>query len=239
MEEKKVIKIKLSTLFLFIAIIAIGVMGYFIFKLNDEKTKATEQVSELNNQVKSLENSVSSIQKTKENQSSDNQKTVENNNTEKYTYKDIAGYFSFNEKIPVDYGTYTADAEAHKYLYLYENGVYFYDSGLGSANNVECGNYIINNDNIILHRWFGETTYGDGKGLYLNEHISLLDGYKFTINSSDNISSELGFTNYPNVVLKRESNSELVKIKYEEKIKHDTLYNYSNTDMYTQLGQGQ
>ena len=56
MEEKKTTKISLSTFFLVLAIIAIGVMGYFIYKLNDDKTKATEQVSELNNKVTLLEN---------------------------------------------------------------------------------------------------------------------------------------------------------------------------------------
>ena len=35
MEEKKVIKISFSTFFLIITIIAIGIMGFFIYKLND------------------------------------------------------------------------------------------------------------------------------------------------------------------------------------------------------------
>ena len=62
MEEKKVTKISLSTFFLILAIIAICVMGYFIYKLNDDKTKATEKVSELNNQVAKLENSMDNLQ---------------------------------------------------------------------------------------------------------------------------------------------------------------------------------
>ena len=86
MEEKKSIKVSLSTFFLIVAIIVIGVMGYFIYKLNDDKTKATEQVSELNNQIKSLENSVSSLQKAIENTSNiekDTQITSNTSSTEK------------------------------------------------------------------------------------------------------------------------------------------------------------
>ncbi len=85
MEEKKVIKISLSTFFLILAIIVICVMGYFIFKLNDDKTKATEKVSELNNQVAKLENSMDNLQEkinkitdTNNNTKLDNERTEEN-----------------------------------------------------------------------------------------------------------------------------------------------------------------
>lgn len=242
MEKKEPIKVSLSLFFLIIAIIVICVMGFFIYKLNEDKNIVNNKNNELNNQIKLLETNNNSLTKTNENNSNDNKTLAENKNNEKYTYENISGYFTFNEKIPVDYGTYTSDTEAHRYLYLYENGMYFYESGLGSTNSIECGNYIIKDNNIILNRWFGETSYKNGKGLYLNEDINTLNGYKFTINSLNDISPELGFTNYPNVVMKRENNSELVKNaanKYEEKLKHDTLYNYSNTDMYTQPGQGQ
>lgn len=232
MEEKKTIKISMSTFFLIIAIITICVMGFFIYKLNNEKMTVLQQTTTLNNQSAKSENKQTIIENNTNTQDS----------TEKYTYENISGYFTFDEKIPVDYGTYTSDTEARKFLYLYENGMYFYDGGLGTANHLECGNYIIKNDEIILHSWFEETTYGNNKGLYLNKDISLLNGYKFTINSVNSISPELGFTNYPNVDMKRETNSESVKAaanKYEERLKHDTLYNYNNTDMYTQPGQGQ
>ena len=55
MEEKKAIKISFSTFFLIITIIAIGIMGFFIYKLNYDKTKATAQVNELSNRVSLLE----------------------------------------------------------------------------------------------------------------------------------------------------------------------------------------
>ena len=103
MEEKKSTKISLSTFFLIIAIIAICVMGFFIYKLNDDKTKATEKVSELNNQVAKLENSMNNLQEkvdkipdTNNNTKLDNEKTEENKSnsstvTEKQTITG-AGY---------------------------------------------------------------------------------------------------------------------------------------------------
>ena len=243
MEEKKTIKISMSTFFLIIAIIAICVMGFFIYKLNDEKNTATEQLTTLNSKSANTENK-KSITEDNTNKTSNTQnsieaanikETTENKDIETYTYENISGYFTFNEKIPVDYGTYTSDTEAHNFLYLYENGTFFYEHGFVNARATGCGNYIIKDNKIILNHWFSTTSYGEG--LYLSDFSYTLD-----INSIDSISPELGYTNYPKVVMKRETNSELVKAaanKYEEKLKHDTLYNYSNTDMYTQPGQGQ
>lgn len=89
MEEKKAIKTSLSTFFLILAIIAICVMGVYIYRLNDDKMKSTDQVSQLNNQINSLENTVNSLQKKIENTSNtqeqtqivSNTSTVENNTT--------------------------------------------------------------------------------------------------------------------------------------------------------------
>ena len=39
MEEKKQIKISMSGIFLIIAIIAIAVMGYFIYRISNEKAE--------------------------------------------------------------------------------------------------------------------------------------------------------------------------------------------------------
>lgn len=81
MEEKKTIKISLSTFFLIIAIIAICIMGYFIFKLNDDKTKESEKVSELNKQITSFENTVNSLQEKIETISNTSVSNEKNTNT--------------------------------------------------------------------------------------------------------------------------------------------------------------
>lgn len=62
MEEKNVTKISLSTFFLILAIIAIIVMGVFIYKLNNDKTAEIQKSTELQAQVNSLNGTVSDLQ---------------------------------------------------------------------------------------------------------------------------------------------------------------------------------
>ena len=62
MEEKNAIKISLSTFFLILAIIAIVVMGIFIYKLNNDKIKEIQKSNELQLQVNNLNGIVSDLQ---------------------------------------------------------------------------------------------------------------------------------------------------------------------------------
>lgn len=62
MEEKKVTKISLSTFFIILAIIAIIVMGIFIYKLNNDKTIEIQKSTELQAKVNSLNGTVSELQ---------------------------------------------------------------------------------------------------------------------------------------------------------------------------------
>lgn len=62
MEEKNVTKISLSTFFLILAIIAIIVMGLFIYKLNNDKTTEIQKSTELQSQVNSLSTTVNDLQ---------------------------------------------------------------------------------------------------------------------------------------------------------------------------------
>lgn len=62
MEEKKVTKISLSTFLLILAIIAIIVMGIFIYKLNNDKTIEIQKSTELQAKVNSLNRIVSELQ---------------------------------------------------------------------------------------------------------------------------------------------------------------------------------
>ncbi|MCI8411685.1 MAG: hypothetical protein HFJ40_04515 [Clostridia bacterium] len=64
MEENKQIKISLSTFFLIFATIVIIIMGFFIYRFNSEKSIATQEVANLNNQVSSLESEVNNLQET-------------------------------------------------------------------------------------------------------------------------------------------------------------------------------
>ena len=62
MEEKKVTKISLSTFLLILTIIAIIVMGIFIYKLNNDKTIEIQKSTELQAKVNSLNRIVSELQ---------------------------------------------------------------------------------------------------------------------------------------------------------------------------------
>lgn len=62
MEEKNITKISLSTFLLIIAIIAIIVMGIFIYKLNNDKTTEIQKSTELQSQVSSLSGTVNNLQ---------------------------------------------------------------------------------------------------------------------------------------------------------------------------------
>lgn len=127
MEEKNVIKISLSTFFIIIAMITICVMGFFIYKLNNEKTTATEQISSLNNQINNMKNTVNTLQEnintisTVNNPNSIINENNTNNNTQKTyelngEYQDNTGYeiftYSFSgntvtaSSLYTSYGTY-------------------------------------------------------------------------------------------------------------------------------------
>ena len=62
MEEKNATKISLSTFFLILAIIAIIVMGIFIYKLNNDKVAEVKKSTELQAQVNNLNGTVSDLQ---------------------------------------------------------------------------------------------------------------------------------------------------------------------------------
>ena len=62
MEDKKTTKISLSTFFLILAIIAIILMGVYIYKLNSDKTAEIQKSTELQAQVNNLNGTVSQLQ---------------------------------------------------------------------------------------------------------------------------------------------------------------------------------
>ena len=158
MEEKKTTKISLSTFFLILAIIAICVMGYFIYKLNDDKTKATEQVSELSNRVELLEsakNEPTIIEKTNTNTeiAKNNSESIVNNTKNTYSYNDIKGIYECSKN-------YSDGSSSYK-LTLYENGTFKYLIAFEAPTTL-IGNYIIVDDEVRLNEMF---VMGGGVGL--------------------------------------------------------------------------
>lgn len=177
MGEKKVIKISLSTFFLLLAIIIIGVMGYFIYRLNDEKTKVMEKVSELNNKISSLEsakNETSNIEKTNTNTeiSKNNPESVVDNSKSTYSYDNIKGIYKYSKKL-------NADSTAQYELFLLDNGTFSYHY-MTEIDHALWGNYIILNDEIILNKLF--TTESDA-GIHATDSGKI----KLKINSDGTI----------------------------------------------------
>lgn len=86
MEEKKVTKISLPTFFLILAIIAIIIMGVFMYKLNNDKIeeiqKSTElqaQVNNLNGTIIDLQGKINTISETINSNNSNENNTITNN----------------------------------------------------------------------------------------------------------------------------------------------------------------
>lgn len=81
MEEKKTIKISLSTFFLLLALIAIVVMAIFMYKFYDDKKKADEKSSNLENQLSNLNETVKDLNDKISNTSNTNEVSNSNNTT--------------------------------------------------------------------------------------------------------------------------------------------------------------
>lgn len=83
MEKKEPIKVSLSTFFLMLAIVVIAVMGYFMFKLYNEKTTTEKKVTDLNSQINILQEKINSISKTIN--SDDSKENISTNKTTQNT----------------------------------------------------------------------------------------------------------------------------------------------------------
>lgn len=206
MEEKKAIKINFSTFFLIITIIAIGIMGFFIYKLNYDKTKATAQVNELSNRVSLLESTKKEptiIEKTNTNAeiTKNNSDSVVDNTKSAYSYDNIKGLYKYNKKL-------NADSTAQYELCLLDNGTFSYHY-MTEFDHALWGNYIIVNDEIILNQLF--TTESD-VGIHAVEEGKI----KLKINSDGTITDTNELLN--------------VEAKYKKLFKEIKLEKSSNKD---------
>lgn len=186
MEEKKTIKVSLSTFFLIIAIIAICIMGYFLYSSN---TKANDMISkekELNAKIAKLEDDIASKQtqisatsnnfnseNTNSNKVNNDNSTIENN----LTFSSLSGIYVGDAK--VEPGT-TPDGETEVTLYLYENGSFKYNDSPGLESG-KVGYYTFSDNNLILHEVLlcandiGRTITNDTMTLKINSDNSITD----------------------------------------------------------------
>lgn len=109
MEEKRAIKISLSTFFLILAIITIVVMGLFIYKLNNEKSEETKKSAKLQTQVDNLKGTVSNLQNKINNisetinsnnsNSSENSEESKNNSNNQPSTPNITGNIKYDVEV--------------------------------------------------------------------------------------------------------------------------------------------
>lgn len=189
MEEKKTIKISMSTFFLIIAIIAICIMGYFLYSSNTKTNDMISKEKELNAKIAKLEDDIASKQtqisatsntvnsgntnSNKVNNDNNDNSTIENN----LTFSSLSGVYVGDAK--VEPGT-TPDGETEVTLYLYENGSFEYNDspGLGSG---KVGYYTFKDNNLILHEVLlcandiGRTITNDTMTLKINSDNSITD----------------------------------------------------------------
>lgn len=195
MEEKKVIKISLSTFFLILAIIAICVMGYFLYVSNSKTADMISNEKELNAKIAKLENEITS----KQEQIKAEQNSV---NSSSVTFSSLSGIYAGDVKIEPGM---SQDEETEVTLYLYENGSFKYDDHPGLAS-CKIGYYTFDENNIILHEVLlgandiGRTITSDTITLKINSDKSITDSKLNVVlkktsqkieNTTDIISSEL------------------------------------------------
>ena len=94
MEQKKTLKINLSTFLLILAIIAIIVMGVFIYKLNNDKTAEVQKSTELQAQVNTLNGTVSDLQEKINNISETIDSSSSNTNTNHNTSDSVSEFLN-------------------------------------------------------------------------------------------------------------------------------------------------
>ena len=137
MEEKNVTKISLSTFFLILAIIAIIVMGVYIYKLKIDKKSEIQKSTDLQTQVSDSNGTVSELQeKTNSISETINTSNVNTSIEKNNESNEKVNTFKVANKSDIKIGTYNADEEKFDGA-----GVGYGDCGVTLANNNLCSVY--------------------------------------------------------------------------------------------------
>lgn len=115
MEEKKSIKVSLSTVFLILAIIAIIIMGYYIYNISAQNKIANEELNSLNTEISVLKDSVENYQQKIDSISNtlNSENNTTNNSSEDSKYSEITKTLENNDVLSItdainnNDGTYT------------------------------------------------------------------------------------------------------------------------------------
>lgn len=181
MEEKKAIKVRLSTVLIVILIIATGVMAYFLYTAYKDKNDALATVEKLQKEIGDLKQEIIGLNRTNINNNVvNNSEVVESKKTDEkktYTYENISGTYDANIKAE------GLVEEAFYGLDLYGNGIYKYEYGVVAPSGT-IGNYKIEGNKIILNELFATASDVSTRVIKENKTITL------TINEDGSITDE-------------------------------------------------
>lgn len=142
MAEKKYIKMSLSNFFLVIAIIIIAILGYFTYKLYNEKNNATIEASTSKSEVNKSENVITTPinETTSSNLTNDSKETDSKNtyyeNLSSSISKELKGDTCIEIALSAYNGTLTINSKKEAYIYLPDYSKYSKPTGTKIASNV-------------------------------------------------------------------------------------------------------
>jgi len=170
MEEKKTIKISLSTFFLILAIIVIVIMGVFIFKFYNDKKVADSEVKKLESTIDTLEGKINSIEGTLNNNANNNDtikdttsKTFSNDEIKKtiQKYLDLTGVYAGSP------GELLSELGFKNYREDYQTEDYY------RKTNIKYAEYKNRMLNYMTEEWFENN---------FEEYFKDIDGYLYYFN---------------------------------------------------------
>ena len=176
-----------SGIIILLILLILGLAGYicydkFIAKSNDSKCSKDECncANKANNGAESPSNNLNT----------------------KYTYEDVAGVYSFEQKTgEVEDGNAVEDVIYSGELHLMVNGTYEYKDSISvGGEGGKIGNYIIEGDSIILNNWFSS---GTGSGLNISKVPNKL--FDIKINGSDSLIITKCYDKIDSCIFKKES----------------------------------
>lgn len=195
MEEKNLAKFRLSKVLLVIAIIAIIVMGFFIYKLSKDKTTEVQKSTELQTQVNTLNEAVNNLQENVNETDAENDEKVETQNSYITNFsQSVSNELGQNNAIRINLNAIDFNNSTGYVSINNKHEAYIYLSnfdGFSSANNpTKIADNVVNawyciqgqapgNNYIIFLKEDGSVTYvrfrstGDGKTTFESEEKTL------------------------------------------------------------------
>lgn len=220
MEDKKSIKLSLSTCFLIVAIIIICIMGLVIYRQTNKN---------LNTEINTKNTTSSDLSETQSNDTISNITTnntlIENSTTTSnvYSYNDIKGIYTYSQKL-------NDEENAFYNLCLFENGTFYYSFGISNEKGF-IGNYIIVDDEVVMNKMF--STGSDASLTAIEGSLKLKINSDNSLNDSNQVLNvdKVFASKLSNINLKKSTNKDDLELYYNINISK-MLKNYNLENDY-------